>query len=299
MPDVGTELVQMLIHDFRRQIRKKDQLFIETKVKVLRFIGELVKFKIFPKSEALHCLKMLLFDFRHHHIDMACALLDDCGYFLYHSPDSHQKTKILLEQMMRKRQTTFNMDQRYQLMIDNAFYTCNPPTAGAAPKKERSPMQEYCRRLLFKELGKNSVEKVLKQMRKLNWDDPQVDSYVVRCLSQPWRIKFNNVQWLASLLAGLMYYYDHIGYDVVDNILEEHRLGMEVNHHKLNQRRLCCIKYLGELYNYRVVDSAIIFNVLYSLITFGVSYDPKIPSLLDPPEHLFRIRLCKGHVLLY
>lgn len=293
MPDVGTELVQLLIQDFRRQIRKKDQIFIETKIKIVRFIGELVKFNIFPKSEALHCFKLLLYDFRHHHIDMACALLDTCGYFLYHSLDSHQKTKINLELMMRKRQTTVNMDQRYQLMIDNAYYTCNPPTAGASTKVERLPIQEYCRKLMFQDLTRNTVEKILKQMRKFNWDDAQVDAYVVRCLSQPWRVKFVNVQWMASLLAGLMWYYDHIGYDVVDNILEDIRLGMEVNHHKLNQRRLCCVKYLGELYNYRVVDSSVIFNVLYSLITFGVSYDPKVSSVLDPPEHLFRIRLSK------
>lgn len=65
---------------------------------------------------------------------------------------------------------------------------------------------------------------------------------------------------------------------------------MEINHPKLNQRRISCVRYLGEMYNYRCVDSTIIFNTLYSLITFGVS-DGKIPSLIDPPEHLLRIRL--------
>ena len=31
------------------------------------------------------------------------------------------------------------------------------------------------------------------------------------------------------------------------------------------------MKFLGELYNYRMVESAVIFKVLYSFITFGVS----------------------------
>ena len=35
------------------------------------------------------------------------------------------------------------------------------------------------------------------------------------------------------------------------------------------------VKYLGELYNYRVVDSIIIFRTLYLLITFGVHLDGK------------------------
>lgn len=66
---------------------------------------------------------------------------------------------------------------------------------------------------------------------------------------------------------------------------------MEVNHPKLNQRRVAMVKYLGELYNYRLIESGDIFKVLYSIITFGVSLDYNIRSPLDPPEHLFRIRL--------
>ncbi len=39
---------------------------------------------------------MLLFDFAHHNIDMACALMEACGRFLFRSKDSHQRTKIYL-----------------------------------------------------------------------------------------------------------------------------------------------------------------------------------------------------------
>ena len=58
-------------------------------------------------------------------------------------------------------------------------------------------------------------------------------------------------------------------------------------------------RFLGEMYNYRLADSSLIFKVLYSLITFGVSLDPDLPSPLDPPNHMIRLRLvsiiiCKG-----
>ena len=43
---------------FRSQVKKKDQINIESKLKTVRFIGELVKFKMFPKSECLHCMKV-------------------------------------------------------------------------------------------------------------------------------------------------------------------------------------------------------------------------------------------------
>ncbi|KAL0627771.1 LINE-1 retrotransposable element ORF1 protein [Plecturocebus cupreus] len=133
------------------QVRKKDQINIETKNKTVRFIGELTKFKMFTKNDTLHCLKMgfhhvgqaghelltsgdppalaskmgphhvgqaglelpasgdpptlaskvlglqmLLSDFSHHHIEMACTLLETCGRFLFRSPESHLRTSVLL-----------------------------------------------------------------------------------------------------------------------------------------------------------------------------------------------------------
>ena len=42
-----------------------------------------------------------------------------------------------------------------------------------------------------------------------------------------------------------------------------------------NQRRLSTVKYLGEMYNYQLVDSDIIFNNLYLLITFGAALECK------------------------
>ncbi|XP_029472114.1 regulator of nonsense transcripts 2-like [Rhinatrema bivittatum] len=63
-----------------------------------------------------------------------------------------------------------------------------------------------------------------------------------------------------------------------------------VNQPKFNQRRISSAKFLGELYNYRMVESAVIFRTLYSFTSFGVNPDGSA-SPLDPPEHLFRIRL--------
>lgn len=58
-----------------------------------------------------------------------------------------------------------------------------------------------------------------------------------------------------------MAYQEEIGTKVVDSVLEDIRLGMEVNLAKFNQRRVAQVKYLGELYNYRMVESADVFKV--------------------------------------
>ncbi|ESN94504.1 hypothetical protein HELRODRAFT_189416 [Helobdella robusta] len=256
MPSISADLAYMLKADFRYHFKKKDQTNIEIKLKVSRFIGELVKFNMFNKSECLHCIKMLLSEFTHHNIEMTCALLETCGRFLYRSSDSHHRMKVLLDVMMRKK-AALHLDSRYSTMIENAFYYSNPPEYKNEIQVTLPPMHQYIRYLLYKELSKTTVEKVLKQMRKLDWNDPE----------------------------------EEVGIHVVDAVLEHIRLGMEMNQPKLNQQRLSTVKYLGEMYNYRLVESDIIFKTLYSFITFETSFDENAPSTLDPPEHLLRIRL--------
>ncbi|XP_044268882.1 regulator of nonsense transcripts 2 [Tribolium madens] len=289
LPEVGNELCQMLRQDFKYHVRKKDQINIESKIKVVRFIGELVKFKLYSKIEALYCLKVLLYDFSHHHIEMACNLLEVCGRFLYCSPDSHQRTRVYLEQMMRKK-AVMALDSRYVTQIENAYYYVNPPEV-TITKKERPIMHQFIRKLLFQDLQKNNTDKIMRLIRKLDWSSQDVSAYAIKCLSSAHNVKYFNIRCLANLLAGLVTYQEEVGTRVVDSVLEDIRLGMEVNLPKYNQRRVAQVKYLGELYNYRMVESADIFKVLYSLITFGVSMDPNVPSPLDPPNHLFRIRL--------
>jgi regulator of nonsense transcripts 2 len=55
---------------------------------------------------------------------------------------------------------------------------------------------------------------------------------------------------------------------VVDGVMEDIRLGMEVNLPKYSQRRVAMIKYLGELYNYRMVESSDIFKVTSLFLAF-------------------------------
>ncbi|XP_050312135.1 regulator of nonsense transcripts 2 isoform X2 [Anthonomus grandis grandis] len=290
IPEVANDLCQMLRQDFKYHVKKKDQINIESKIKVVRFIGELVKFKLYSKIEALYCLKVLLHDFSHHHIEMACNLLEVCGRFLYCGPDSHQRTKVYLEQMMRIK-TAMTLDSRYVTQIENAYYYVNPPEVVTVAKKERPIIHQFIRKLLYQDLHKNNTDKIMRLIRKLDWANEEIASYAIKCLGGAHNVKYFNIRCLASLLSGLVCYQEEVGTKVVDGVLEDIRLGMEVNLPKFNQRRVAQIKYLGELYNYRMVESADVFKVLYSLISFGVSMDPNEPSLLDPPNHLFRIRL--------
>eukprot|EP00116_Pleurobrachia_bachei_P006654 sb/3466916/ len=84
-------------------------------------------------------------------------------------------------------------------------------------------------------------------------------------------------------------YQERVGITVVENVLEAIRVGMEINQPQYNQRRVAEAKLLGELYNYRMIESNIIFNTLYLVISFGSLPDATNP--IDPPTDTIRIRL--------
>ena len=206
MPEVANDLSFLLKNDFRFHIKKKDQINIESKIKNVRFIGELVKFKMFNKIDALNCLKSLLGDLKHHNIEMTCNLLETCGRYLYRNQETHQRLKLYLEILMRKKQIS-TMDNRYTIMIENAFYYCNPPENKQIEKKVRVQIHEYIKRLLYKELNKVNVEKILRQLRKINWKDDDLFGYTVKSLTAAWNVRYNSIHCLANLVSGLASYY--------------------------------------------------------------------------------------------
>ena len=56
---------------------------------------------------------------------------------------------------------------------------------------------------------------------------------------------------------------------MVDNVIESVSFGLEQNDFKFYQRRLAEVKYLGELYNYRMLEHPVIFEIMYKILTFG------------------------------
>lgn len=290
-PDVGLELSQMLKVDFKFHVKKRDQINIESKIKVIRYIAEMVKFTLYTRLEALMCLKFLLSNFQHHHIEMTCAFLEVCGMYLYNCKDSRLRTSVYLETMMRLKKA-MTLDTRHATQIENSYYLVKPPENGTkVRRKVRTPMQNYIRFLIFQELNKGNVEKIVKYLRRLNWDDPKVTEYVTRCLTKAYLFRWHLIRPLADVVSALSSYQERPVTRVIDSVFEDIRAGLEIHSPKLAQRRVAMSKYLGELYIYRLIDSQNVFNTLYSIISYGVTWSNEIPSPVDPPESMFRLKL--------
>jgi regulator of nonsense transcripts 2 len=267
-PDIGEMILAALVYEFKGLQRRKTQDLLESRIKNIRFLAELTKFRVTPPHTIFHSLKVAVDDFTNHNIDIVCNLLETCGRFLLKSPETSARINGMLETVMRKKNVQ-HLDSRYALMVENAYYQANPPDKSAIQVKERSPMELYIRKLIHEDLCKKTLDKILKQLRKLHWEDPQIRTILIKIFQKIWKIKFGNIHLMAILASGLNRYHTDFGVQIVDGVIEEIRIGLEQNIFKHNQRRIAVAKYLGELYNYRMIESPLVFDTLYSIVTFG------------------------------
>lgn len=91
----------------------------------------------------------------------------------------------------------------------------------------------------------------------------------MRLFSKVWKIKFSNIHLMAILVNGLSRYHSDFSIAIVDSVVEEIKVGLEQNNFRHNQKRIAVVKFLGELYNYRMVDSPLIFSTLEALVSTG------------------------------
>ncbi|KAI5123948.1 hypothetical protein M0805_006362 [Coniferiporia weirii] len=295
MPDIGTELVAFLEDEFRYLQRKKNVVkeLAEVRQKNIAFLSSLTKFQVVPTHVILHTFKVCLDDFSGVNIDNLALLLEGCGRFLLRNDETKDRFVTMIE-LMRRKQSIQHLDQRQIMMLENAYYQCNPPERAPIKEKERSPMELFIRHLIYDVLAKRTIDKVLKLVRKLQWEDPQVVRTLHNVFTKAWKIKYSNISLLAMLAYDLQRYHPDFSVAIVDQVLEDVRRGLETNVYKLNQQRVATIKYLGELYIYRLISSSILFDALWSLVTFGHPEGRPMPGQacpIDMPDDYFRIRL--------
>ena len=329
IPEVGNTVVASLLSEFRRRFRKQDPFQSEHRRKNVRFLGELAKYQICPPHLIFYCFKRLSQPegsggiFSNAHVLVACALLETCGRYMNRTPEIGKLFMPLVE-IFEKKCKQASLESHVFMMVENALLMTNPPP----PKKieivdkPRTLLELWVRKLIYEDLNPKSVDSVLDSLRRLPWnqkiemkifkkpnlqsedaqEEPVDDAiqvfdtrgYLSKMFFKIWKIKFSNVELMADLVSGLSKYYPSFGHQLLDSVCEDVRFGMEeLTHFDFYQRRILMVRYLGELYNFRVAPSELIFSTLYSLISFGHTGGKpgKSGCALDPPDDYFRIRL--------
>ncbi|PWY90751.1 ARM repeat-containing protein [Aspergillus heteromorphus CBS 117.55] len=294
MPDIPQGITTYLDEEFRSLQRRKSKEFLgQVRMSNVRYLAELTKFGVVPEHIIFHCFKVSLDEFSRMNIEIIGHLLENCGRYLLRNPDTSPRMASFLETLSRKKAVQ-HLGQQERMIIENAVYYVDPPPRPAIQQKERTPMESYIRRLVYLDMNKRNYTKVLKSIRKLHWEEQDVVDILERVFSKPVKVKYGNIHLLAILVSALYRYHQDFVIGVVDNILEQITLGLEQNDFKFNQKRVAEVKYLGELYNYKMIDSPVIFDTLYRIVTYGHEGGTPMPGKINPLDmydDFFRVRL--------
>ena len=177
MPDVTKGLVDHLDQEFRSLQRRKEKEFLgQARLGNIRYLAELTKFGVVPEHVIFHCLKVSLDDFSRMNIEIICNLLENCGRYLLRNPETSPRMSSFLETLKRKKSVQ-HIGQQERMLIENAVYYVDPPIRAAIQQKERTPMDLFIRKLIYLDMNNKNYTKILKQIRRLHWEEPEV-SYV-------------------------------------------------------------------------------------------------------------------------
>ncbi|KAF4035000.1 Up-frameshift suppressor 2 [Phytophthora infestans] len=319
--DIGGELVSLLVGEFHGLIKRRNQFRLESKIKNIRFLAELVKFRLCPPATGFRCLQRCFQDFQGHNVHVATTFLENCGRFLYCSKHTHARTVNCLSVMM-KLKAAKHLDPQLETLVENAYYMCKPPERVERQVKQYDPLYLYLIRLLYQDLNGSNVNKVVKTLRRFPWQERGTCGLVLKALLKVTKGKVLQMKWICDVVKGLSRYHDQVLVLLVDDVLEHVRYGLEVNDYRDHQRSLGYVKLLGELYNCGLVSMNVVVETLYLLINHShdlltlpqysgdklsaaqllemkkkfllvpdMRYDPRVPSDVDGPTEVFRVRL--------
>lgn len=174
MSDIPKGLVEYLDAEFRSLQRRKEKEFLgQVRLSNIRYLAELTKFGIVPEHVVFHCLKVSLDDFSRMNIEIICNLLENCGRYLLRNPETSPRMASFLETLQRKKSVQ-HIGQAERMLIENAVYYVDPPQRPAIQQKERTPMELFIRKLVYTDLTKRNYSKILRQIRRLHWEEREV-----------------------------------------------------------------------------------------------------------------------------
>lgn len=292
LPSIGNTLVASLHRECRRFVARKSlQSALHLRLHNARYISELLKFGVAPPHAVFHCFRIMIESFTTHDIEVLSLFLESCGRFLLRTYTTSSHMAGVLETLKRKSSHLSGVERG---LIENAFYYVNPPQHSSIPQNEQSVMEKYIDRLIYVDLTKKSYDKILRQVRKLVWQDRDIHRHMLLVFTQAWKIKQASLPLLASLLHALAKQRPAFAYEVIDIIMEDILCGLEENKFRDNQKRITSVKFISELYISRMLDSQLILRILYLLTSYGHPGGRPTPGQApssDLADDFFRVRL--------
>ncbi|KAL7674679.1 hypothetical protein ACOME3_000955 [Neoechinorhynchus agilis] len=289
-PYLGTRLTERLKGGIRFQVKLRIDEKTDMRVRMCRFLGELVKFRICPTEEVLSCIKHLLTDFTCYRAEMICALLESCGLFLYRTPESHNRLRVLLDILKRKRDKM--RDQGHLALIDSAIYYCERTEDQIEADDHHNAMSAYVESLpvehrfvmyLFRFEITDDVDEVSEAIMDVLERDETLLPLLVQCFSHIDHLSMIHLSLLCQILSRLPFEYRH---RIIESIID--RVGSALqNSSDFNkyQRLLALATYIAQMLKHKVINTSSFLDVYYFVLS------PNQQNHIDPSDALLRLRM--------
>ena len=264
-------------------------------LKDVRFISEMVKFGAFPIKNVFNIIEDLLDDFKFKSIETLCQILDNCGRYIYLN---QERFGSLLDKIKKMAHNNLTHDDRAFRLITNSLSICKPQSKSLIKKvKKRSIEEEYLRFLMNNCLNneEKNIKKVAALIRRFDWnkDDNIIFKVILKYLLSSNEDKISNCCKMLYLLKN---YHQKFFFNLINVILEEVRIGLERNDFNDNQHKLILSIIIGNFYLEKIINSDLVFYILYMIITFNPQWsmgnkELMIDNPLDSPFDTFRIQM--------
>ena len=105
--------MELLRIEFNRLYKKTDPSFLELRLRNIRYLSELLKFKFCPPTVVFDCLRKCMEEFSGYNINVVAACLECCGRWLYWNQETRLTMAVLMERIiaMKKSKVCDFMDQ--------------------------------------------------------------------------------------------------------------------------------------------------------------------------------------------
>lgn len=291
--EIKEDIIVSLIEDFNSGFNSDKLNNMDERCKNIKFIGEMVKFDLFPINTIMSVVISRLFeDFKQAAIELLCLLLDSCGRYLFVHELSHIKFNAFLSDFKTVASHKIYYDIRLYNSVLNSIQICKPNEHLLKKKvKVRTIEEEYIKYLILSEMNKDNVKKVAAILRKMNWNSPTsieankeegkilvqvvishenyIFKYIYKLLVKG---KIAQIDMACILLIHLKDSHPNLIINILQTLLEELRIGLERQDFEDNQHKLHICTILGQFYNYKLISTDHIFWILFFILMYSHDY---------------------------
>lgn len=285
--ETKNELLKLLQKEYADLMQTHDILNVQTKKKNCLIICEMTKFGLIDTEIILTRFKECIDDVKNSS-EVLFAIVESIGKFLQKKEQMEGFSKLsfnnMLDRLWDMKVQAVLSDKALQY-VENAYFYCRPSESASLNRQtELNEEEQHIHSLLFEKLNEETVAQVVKELKKV--DIKKNEDFLVESIIRFCRIgTFYDLDTICNVCYSLKSTFLKSIVTKVEQTLKNNIVSrMDDLSQSGYQSRIQEINFISTLYFYDVVETPLLFEILYVLVPEG-SYST------EKADASFRIRL--------